>query len=78
MGQWLTFYTQTVGKEFIGQLECLGENTEKYMTFSVPKEKQENGETIKYKIRFINSVRFTASFLSSLIDNPETTGWRTT
>ena len=31
-----------LAKEFDGQVECLGENTEKYITFSVPisKEKQ--------------------------------------
>ena len=33
----------------------LGENTEKYITFSVPIKKQlDNGKTIIYKIRFIN------------------------
>ena len=32
-------------KEFKGQLECLGENTEKYITFSVPIKK--NVKTIK-------------------------------
>ena len=54
---------------FERQLECLGENTEKYITFTVPIEKQENGKTIKYKPRFIDSVRFMASPLSYLTDN---------
>ena len=45
-------------EEFKGQFKCLGENTEKFMNFSVPIEKQENAQTIKYKIRFIHSVRF--------------------
>ena len=27
------------------------------MTFSVPVEKQENGKTINYKVRFIESVK---------------------
>ena len=34
-----------LAKEFKGPLECLGENTEKYITFSVPI--QENLITIK-------------------------------
>ena len=34
-------------KEFEGQFECLGENSEKYITFSVPiKKKLDNGKTI--------------------------------
>ena len=33
-----------LAKEFEGSLECLGENTEKYITFSVPIKKQfDNG-----------------------------------
>ena len=38
--------------------EYLGENTEKYITFSKP---------ITYKTKFIESVRLIAGFLSSLI-----------
>ena len=30
------FIINQLAKEFDGQLECLGENTEKYVTFSVP------------------------------------------
>ena len=30
------FITKQLAKGFDGQLECLGENTEKYITFSVP------------------------------------------
>ena len=57
-------------KEFEGQFECLGENTEKYITFSVPIKKQfDNGKTITYKIKFIDSYRFMSSSLSSLVDN---------
>ena len=56
-------------EEFKGQFKCLGENTEKFMNFSVPIEKQENAQTIKYKIRFIHSVRFMVGSLSSLTDN---------
>ena len=49
----------------------LGENTEKYITFSVPiKKKIENKDLeITYKIKFIDSYRFMASSLSKLFDN---------
>ena len=42
-------------KEFEGNFECLGENTEKYITFSVPiKKKIENKDLeIPYKINFL-------------------------
>ena len=47
-------------KEFDGNFECLGENTEKYITFSVPiKKKIENKDIeITYKFKFIDSYRF--------------------
>ena len=58
-------------KEFEGNFECLGKNTEKYITFSVPITKKiENKELeIKYKIKFIDRYRFMASSLSKLVDN---------
>ena len=58
-------------KEFEGNFECLGENTEKYITFSVSiKKKIENKDLeITYKIKFIDSYRFMASSLSKLVDN---------
>ena len=58
-------------KEFEGNFECLGENTEKYITFSVPiKKKIENKDIeITYKIKFIDSFRFKATSLSKLVDN---------
>ena len=34
------FIIKELAKEFEGELECLGENTEKYITFSVPTKKQ--------------------------------------
>ena len=57
--------------EFDGNFECLGENTEKYITFSVPiKKKIENKNMdINYKIKFIDSFRFMATSLSKLVDN---------
>ena len=53
-----------------GELECLGENKEKYKTFSIPikmeitkidKDGNESVPTISYKIEFIDSARFMAS-----------------
>ena len=58
-------------KEFEGNFECLGENTEKYITFLVPiKKKIDNKDLeITYKIKFIDSYRFMSSSLSKLVDN---------
>ena len=53
-----------LAEEFEGEFECLGENTEKYITFSVPIKKEitkkdKNGNDkitkISYKIKFIGS-----------------------
>ena len=65
------FIIKELVKEFEGNFECLGENTEKYITLSVPiKKKIENKDLeIKYKIKFIDSYRFMASSLSKLVDN---------
>ena len=64
------FIINKLAKEFDGQLECLGENTEKYITFSVPIKKElDNGKTITYKLKFIDSFRFMSTSLSSLTDN---------
>ena len=34
------FITNELAEEFEGEFECLGENTEKYITFSVPIKKE--------------------------------------
>ena len=63
------FIINQLAKEFNGQLECLGENTEKYITFSVPIKKElDNNKTITYKLKFIDSFRFMSTSLSSLVD----------
>ena len=50
------FITGELAEEFKGQFNCLGENTEKYTTFSVPIKKENDiGETILYKIKFIDT-----------------------
>ena len=65
------FIIKELVKEFDGNFECLGENTEKYITFSVPiKKKIENKDIeITYKIKFIDSYRFMSMPLLKLIDN---------
>ena len=52
------FIIKELVKEFEGNFDCLGENTEKYITFSVPlKKKIENKNLeITYKIKFIDSI----------------------
>ena len=58
-------------KELVKEFECLGKNTDKYITFSVPlKKKIENKDIeISYQIKFIDSYRFMSSSLSKLVDN---------
>ena len=64
------FIIKQLAKEFKGNFDCLGENTEKYITFSVPIKKElKNGKVIIYKLKFIDSYRFMSTSLSSLIDN---------
>ena len=64
------FIIKELAKEFERQFECLGENTKKYITFSVPVKKElDDGKSIKYNIKFIDSFRFMSSSLSSFVDN---------
>ena len=58
------FIIRELAEEFKGQFECLGENNEKYINFSVPTKKEnEDGKTITYKIKFIDTYRFMQSKL---------------
>ena len=65
------FIIKELVKEFDGNFECLGENTEKYITFSVPIKKiiENKNIEITYKIKFIDNYRFMAMSLSKLVDN---------
>ena len=64
------FIIRELAEEFKGQYECLGENAEKHITFYVPiKKKNENGKTITYKIKYIDTCRFMQSKLSDLANN---------
>ena len=59
-----------LAKEFEGQFECSEENTENYKIFSLQiKREIDNGRSIIWKIKFIDSFKFTSSKLSSLVDN---------
>ena len=58
------FIIKQLEKEVDGQLECLRENTEKYITFSVPIKKElDNGKTITYKLKFNDNFRFMSTSL---------------
>ena len=65
------FIIKELASEFEGNFESLGENTEKYITFSVPIKKRIENKNIDitYKIKFIDSFRFMATSLSKLVDN---------
>ena len=64
--------------DFEGEFGCLGENTEKYITFSVKIDKKnlkkdEDGNdkivNIPYRLKFIDSYRFMLASLSSLVNS---------
>ena len=58
-----------LAEEFKGELNCIGENMEKYIIFSVTiKKKCDDGKTIAYKLRFIDSFRFMLTSLSEIVD----------
>ena len=72
------FIIKKLAIEFEDQLECLGENKEKYKTFRLPIKKEiteidkvgnKSVVNVSYKIKFIDSARFMASSLSNLVDN---------
>ena len=59
-----------MAEEFDGEFECLGENKEKYIIFSVPIKKESNEDgVIIYRIKFIVSFRFMSTSLSSFVHN---------
>ena len=65
------FVIKELAREFEGNFECLAENTEKYITFSVSIKKRIDDKNIDitYKIKFSDSFRFMATSLSKLVDN---------
>ena len=65
------FIIKELVKQFECNFDCLGENTEKHITFSVPLKKKIGNKNLEitYKIKFIDSFRFMSSSLSKLVDN---------
>ena len=72
------FIIKELAKEFKKQFSRLGENTEKYIIFTEPIEKEvsitdKNGGGItkieSYILQFIDRSRFMASSLSNLVNN---------
>ena len=58
------FIIKKLLKEFEDEFECFGENTEKYITFSVSLKKGNgNDKNLTYKLKF------TSTSLSTLVDN---------
>ena len=65
----LAFINQ-LAEEFKGELDCIGENMEKYINYSAPiKKKCNDGKTVTHKLRFIDNFRFILASLSDLADN---------
>ena len=63
------FKINELAKEFKSQFECLGENTEKiYYFFNTYNKEFDNGKSIKYHIKFIDSFRFMLTSLSNLLN----------
>ena len=53
------FIIKKLADESEGEFECLGENTERYISFSVPfKKENDNGKKSTYKLKLIDSYRF--------------------
>ena len=63
------FIIKYLAKEFKGNFECVGENTEKYISFIVTFKKVINDKEIKYRIRISDSCRFMQGSFSNLIEN---------
>ena len=60
-----------LAKDFKGPFSCLGENTEKYTTFSICifKKTETDKKPIAYQIKLIDSFRHMPQSLSNLVDN---------
>ena len=66
-----------MSKRILKNFTCLGENTEKYITLTIPIKKEvtrtdkneEVRKNISYILQFIDSARFMASSLSNLVNS---------
>ena len=64
------FIINQLAIEFKGEVNCIGGNMGNYITFSVPVKKEfNNGKTVTYKLKFMDSIRFMKNSLSELVDN---------
>ena len=64
------FIINQLAVEFKGELNCIGDNMENYITFSVPIKKEiNNGKIVTYKLKLIDSFRFMSNSLSELVHN---------
>ena len=72
------FFIKELAEEFKKQFTCLGENTAKYITFTVlieievtriNKNREEITKNICYILQFIDSARFMASSISNFVNN---------
>ena len=60
-----------LAKHFDGPFSCLGENTGKYITFSICifNKTENNKKTVAYQIKFFDGIRHMSHSLSNLVDN---------
>ena len=63
------FIIKYLARKFEGNFKCLGENTENYISFTVPFKKVINDKEIKYRIRISDSCRFMQNSLTNPVDN---------
>ena len=63
------FIIRELAKNMDGDMDCLGENTEKNITFKVLIRKEYKGVQTTFKIKFIDSFRFMNRSLSNITDN---------
>ena len=65
-----TSIIKELANEFRSNMQCLGENTEKYISFCLPLEGRNNeGKVTVYRLKFIDSMRFMKLSLANLTDN---------
>ena len=70
-------YNKKLAEELKRQFTCLGENTEKYISFSVQIKRsykkgykgKEIARKMSYRLQFIDSARFIGSSLSNLVNS---------
>ena len=64
------FIINQLAIEFKGEINCIGDNMEQCISFSVAIKKEcHNGKIITYNLKFIDSVRCMSTSLSKLVDN---------